>query len=450
MIKILDYILIVVILLILTILSTGGFVINIFGVKLSLTKLDVPILLAIGLILLRTLISKESKDRTTKFSNISEQFRNWRYAHPEIFYPLLIFFISRIAVFLVVYSGLILSPPDGLSHSLNALTIIKQGLFQWDSGWYKSIVEVGYYLNPTGESNVAFFPVYPITIRCLNFFYHNTELWGILISNFAFLLALIFLYKLIVIKTNAEIARKTLLLISIFPFSFFFSAVYSESTFLLVSVLTFYYLEKLWYLRASLFAGLTAITRPTGVMIIPAFIIHYLIRTGLSLRGIKKDLLVFLIIPLIASLYPFYLYFKFGDFFAFMTAERVGWGRFIKLNHLKTIGASIANIFTLNFHPANSDLLFALYGVFLVVSLFLLKGVMKTMGLHYLIYSLSLILLVALTNLEGTGRYLSVIFPLFVALASISEGFVFESIIIIFSVLLALFTFLFSHGAWIT
>ena len=37
----------------------------------------------------------------------------------------------------------------------------------WDSGWYFDIAQRGYYWNPSGQSSIAFFPLYPMLMRAL-------------------------------------------------------------------------------------------------------------------------------------------------------------------------------------------------------------------------------------------------------------------------------------------
>ena len=37
----------------------------------------------------------------------------------------------------------------------------------WDSGWYFAVARYGYYTNNFGQSDVAFFPLYPMLIRTL-------------------------------------------------------------------------------------------------------------------------------------------------------------------------------------------------------------------------------------------------------------------------------------------
>jgi len=115
---------------------------------------------------------------------------------------------------------------------------------RWDSGWYVSIASRGYfYFGPEELSNVVFFPLYPLLMKAVSFVTGgNLVIAGIIVSNLALLLACFFLYFL----AKKELKKKSLALTSvffllIFPYSFFFTSVYTEALFLLTVVASFYF-----------------------------------------------------------------------------------------------------------------------------------------------------------------------------------------------------------------
>ena len=78
-------------------------------------------------------------------------------------------------------------------------------------------------------------------------------------------------------------ARRTVLYLAVFPFSFFFTRVYTESVFLLVSVMAVAgaYRGRWW--SAGVWGALTALTRPNGILIgLPLFLMAVLDRPGWS------------------------------------------------------------------------------------------------------------------------------------------------------------------------
>jgi Gpi18-like mannosyltransferase len=158
---------------------------------------------------------------------------------------------------------------------------------RWDTGWYISIIERGYStsVNQFGQGNTAFFPLYPYLVElvhdCIVPGSLQTRgtilLIGVLVSNLAFLGALTLLYLLVRRWwTESNVAQKAVLYLCIFPTAFVFSAFYTESLFLLLSVAAFYLAEKERWWLAGLAGGLAALTRATGVLCaIPLGILYW-------------------------------------------------------------------------------------------------------------------------------------------------------------------------------
>src|SRR3989344_2560786 len=119
-------------------------------------------------------------------------------------------------------------------------------IFSWanfDGEHYLSIAIFGY-----KGLEQAFFPIFPILIALLSGL-TETDLFSqllsktlaaLFISNLSFFLSLIVLWKLIKIDYSQKISFLTIILIAVFPASFYFGAVYNESLFLLLSTLAFY------------------------------------------------------------------------------------------------------------------------------------------------------------------------------------------------------------------
>ena len=81
---------------------------------------------------------------------------------------------------------------------------------------------------------------------------------------------MVVLYRLAALDLPRRRAERAVLLTAIFPFSFFFGAVYTESTFLLFTLLSFYgFRTRRWALGGVAGAVATA-TRVTGIMMWPA------------------------------------------------------------------------------------------------------------------------------------------------------------------------------------
>src|SRR5258708_14639405 len=81
------------------------------------------------------------------------------------------------------------------------------------------------------------------------------------------MVALFYLARLDLPRARAE---RAVLLMTVFPFGFFFGLVYTESLFLLLTVLSFYgFRTRRWWLGGGAGALATA-TRVNGILMLPA------------------------------------------------------------------------------------------------------------------------------------------------------------------------------------
>ena len=149
---------------------------------------------------------------------------------------------------------------------------IVEGTDRWDAKRYLAIASAGYQGN--GES-AAFFPGYPIAIRAVSAVPGVDDVVAAeLISNVAFFGALVVFHAL----TRREIAqvdaRRAVLLLACFPTSFFFFAPYSESLFLVASMLAFWWARGDRWARAGLAGLLAAAVRNVGVLLVPGLLIE--------------------------------------------------------------------------------------------------------------------------------------------------------------------------------
>lgn len=104
---------------------------------------------------------------------------------------------------------------------------------RWDSVWYLAIAHGGY---DHQLARTEFFPLYPLLMRWLGAIVGSDLVAGILISCLAFAVALVLLYRLAALELGAQPARACVLLLAFSPMAWAFSAVYTESLFLALSV----------------------------------------------------------------------------------------------------------------------------------------------------------------------------------------------------------------------
>lgn len=368
--------------------------------------------------------------------------------------PIYIFFITRLLMVFAVFSGIILFANMGAMYVQGPSMIFLVNSFcRWDSGHYADILSNGY----KSPDSAAFFPMYPFLGRFVNIFTHNPFVSLLIVSNISFLFAVIFIYKLVRDKYGEECAGRTAFYISIFPTSFFFTCALSESIFLLMTVLAFYFAEKEEWGFSGLFGIFCGLTRSVGIfMIIPIGII-YLAKKRYDIRRIESDIIPVLLMPLGILILMAILMMSGRPPLDFITAGHI-WDRFYAWPWWD-IARSIGQVSATSFVGI-------LKGQFMVktflsvslVSLFLVLSVctLFEQGAGYGIYAL-MSLLFFLSNpskqyaLYGDLRYIIVIFPVFILLAKYGKNRYIDHLIVTFSLLmlgiLAVFNGL---GGWIS
>jgi hypothetical protein len=192
-----------------------------------------------------------------------------------------VFLGLRVAVSLLAVVGIGLIPPlksgvgvpgwpaplvsPGWSNAL-------RGFERQDALWFLRIADTGYRAD---DGSAAFFPLYPMLVRLGSVLTGGrTLLAGVLVSNASFLGALVVLYGLTTLEFSEAHARTAVLLIAVFPTSFFLLAPYSESTFLLLAVWAFWCARRDRWALAALAAALAAMTRSIGIVLAPALLVE--------------------------------------------------------------------------------------------------------------------------------------------------------------------------------
>jgi hypothetical protein len=160
---------------------------------------------------------------------------------------------------------------------------------RWDSAWYLVIAHYGYSpgLGSFTASRDAFFPLYPLGLRGVSWLGVPPVLAGVLISLVALAFALYGIHRLTTLELGAGVerglgndrvadaARLAVMVMAFAPMAFFFSAVYSESLYLALSVGLFWSARQGRWALVGVLGALAAATRSTGlVLALPAAMIY--------------------------------------------------------------------------------------------------------------------------------------------------------------------------------
>ncbi|CAA9527263.1 MAG: hypothetical protein AVDCRST_MAG79-619, partial [uncultured Thermoleophilia bacterium] len=252
-------------------------------------------------------------------------------------YPLGVWALSRLLVVVVVGAVGWVSRPRGQWEWWDVLVA---PFATWDAIWYLKIAEHGYDPLLAHGNSAAFFPLYPLTVRGVHELVPVAGLaaTGVAVSTLLFAGVCVLLWRLTLVHYDEPTARRTVVYLAVFPLAFVFSAVYTESLFLLLTLACFLMLERGRVWAASGFGALAILTRPVGLLLAPAIAWRVWTDAGRPWRlwggperRIRRALLWRLapvgLLPLAQIGFQLYLYLVTGQPFASGAAEARGWGR---------------------------------------------------------------------------------------------------------------------------
>ena len=210
-----------------------------------------------------------------------------------------------------------------------ALDKLVAPLGRWDSVSYLQIAHAGY----QNRLSTAFYPLYPLLVRIGSVVPVPPLIIGGLLSSVAGFAALVLLHRLARLDLEADAARLAVVLLAFFPTALFLSATYTESLFLLLTLVAVYAARtERWWL-AGVAGGLAAFSHSNGVLILVPLVLLYLYgprptspsQTALGLRPryrLRRDALWLLIVPLGLLAYMGYLWVTHGAPFQPFVAEQ--------------------------------------------------------------------------------------------------------------------------------
>lgn len=365
-------------------------------------------------------------------------------------FVLVVYLFSRLCILGIVF---FLSGIGGTLPPNTAVLAEKEHLFRyeknvfvdamsrWDGGQYLSIVFEGYNYTEQVYSNVAFFPLYPLLISVVTQYTGiDAPVVGVILSNLFFLAALYVLYDFCHKKWGEKTARWTVVLLTAFPTSFFTAAIYTESLFLLLSALTFWFLERKYWVCVGVVGLLASATRLIGIMLFPMAVL--LAWESVQTEVIRYRLISFLrrlllISPMVLGLlaYMFFLYLQYGQPLLFIQVQNA-WGS-NKFNFIQTF-QDIFNIVTLGYNTAGFTMMLSSILAILFFFITLIQS-FKRLPIAYSVYAIALFFIPLGIRAESLLRYTGVILPLFIALALSLEKYKHKDYFVAVSAVLQVF-----------
>lgn len=334
---------------------------------------------------------------------------------------------NRIAVFVGMWMAMALWPPSppsagvALGDRPNADNLLIDGWFRWDAHWYWQIAKFGYrnVAQAGHHLDVQFFPAFPLLVRLFNLIIPDTYMAGMVAANVCMVLSAYLLFRLVAQHHGEEVARRALLWMLVYPWSFILSAMYTESLFLAAILGAFYLGEKERWWQAGLCAAVAGATRIVGFTAVVGLAVLYLEKKDWNLRRIRPDVLGIALSAVGPGGQMVFLAQRYGDPFAFIAANNEpGWGADRALSQI--IPAVLACLqpsqLASGAAPVNRVMHFVAMLACAAGCLFCIRRSRVAYGAWGLAY-----LIASLRIWDGIGRFGVVVFPLYIMGAVVVE-----------------------------
>jgi hypothetical protein len=149
---------------------------------------------------------------------------------------------------------------------------------RWDAAWYLLIAQRGY--EPTAgvpaPARAVFFPFYPLAVAALGWTGAPVLLAGVLLSLVALGAALLALRRLTALEFGDRAGTFAVWALALCPMAVFYSAIYTDSLFLAVSIGAVLLARSGRWAPAALLLALATATRNTGILLLAPVAILYL------------------------------------------------------------------------------------------------------------------------------------------------------------------------------
>ncbi|HEY7835144.1 MAG TPA: mannosyltransferase family protein [Ktedonobacterales bacterium] len=405
--------------------------------------------------------------------------RRW-IARPWVRETLALFAATRVAFILITYVGFVLIQAPKYSTTSVGVGNLLGSWDQWDGLRYLAIATHGY----TAPELTAFFPLYPLLVAVLGAPFGGAAAYpvALLISNAAFLGALLALRALVAARWGADVAARTALYLAVFPTALYTFAPYNESLFLLWSIGCFLALERRRWALAGVLGALAVLTRAAGILLLLPFAVEWwrlarevratatpaapgggrVARAWRTLAAVPWDAWAraswALLLPVALGAYSLYCALTFGDWLAWVHAQ-AHWNRFSawpwESLWLQVVG--LVQAAPASFYQAHDLLDLGATLLFIALLFVGWKRLPRAQSLY-----LAALLLLVLTSpggvhlhtndpLTSNQRFALEMFPGFITLALLTEQRPLwrQGIVIVSTMLLATLTLVFVLGRWL-
>lgn len=329
-----------------------------------------------------------------------------------------------------------------------------RALSNFDGIMYVRIATKGYSM-----TEQAYFPLYPLLIRLVNYVIQNPIIAGITVSLAASFVGMLIFTKYLPILTKSVNFKWVLIALLCYPTSYYFGVMYTEGVFFVLLVATLLSLAKRRYLFTAILGFLLALTRVQGVFVlIPIAATTYgLMRSGKewwknSITGLG---------PLLGlGTYATYLWKTLGDPLYFIHAqESFGANRSSHLILLPQVIYRYLRIFltadmNFQYYVALLEFVFFIF-VFILLAydlyLIIKKNLINWERLGINLFSWANIIVPSMTGtLTAMPRYTLMSLSVFLVIGELKSKLLRNSLLCIFVVMHVIMFALFIQGYYLT
>jgi len=331
--------------------------------------------------------------------------------------------VRPLAVPLLAYSAS--RVVTGLAVALAAFAAgkpVSEVLTTWDGRWYEKIVDYGYPTSvPQGEwaagtghrvqSEVAFFPLYPLLTRLVDpFVPGGSSAAGVVVTLICGAAATVLIWQLTAWVTDRDTANRAAVLFCFSPGAFVLSLVYAEALMLALGAACLLALLQRRWVAAGVLAALAGATRPNA----SAFAVACLWAAGAAVwqRREWRALVAPVLAPLGMAAFFAFLWWHTGEPGIWFRVQADGWGEQVDFGQ-RNLSVAWAFLRDPLGHPNRLVIGLSLALVLACIGL-LVKARLPGALNAYALTSLGLVLT---SQINARPRFVFVAFPLVMALA---------------------------------
>ena len=320
--------------------------------------------------------------------------------------------VTLVVVTLAAYGG-----RAGIELAQHGVAAITRPWQQWDANWFTWIARVGYApLSPVHTNGrvydaIVWPPLFPGLIAAIS---KPTGLdqgvVALTISSIVLFAAVAGLFRVVQVDHGEGVALATEALVLVYPSSMFLGAGYTEGLLLGLGAWSFWAAMTGRWPLAGILAAAAVMTKFYAVILVAALVWEYMDQRGWSWRRVRGDV-AWLAVPWAAVLAGWLLYVQLlvGDWTRVLTSQKY-WDRHLAMPWVSVLDAA-GTLSRFRFIGV-VDL-----GALVLLAILTAYSYGRVRRSYNVFLALGVVACVTSSTLVSTGRYTTIMFPMFIAAA---------------------------------